>query len=95
MRFRFRGGPTCAGGMKVGVCFGHRGEISSLSFSTSGRRLASAAWDSTALIWDLPLALGRAPLAQPGEKELTGWWADLAGHDADLRRHACYDGACW
>src|SRR5262249_48106106 len=44
-------------------------------------RLGSVAWDSTALIWDLPLALGKVPSAQPGEKELAGWWADLAGED--------------
>ncbi|MBI1917943.1 MAG: sigma-70 family RNA polymerase sigma factor [Planctomycetes bacterium] len=69
-------------GKEVYTFRGHRGEISSLSFSASGRRLASAAWDSTALIWDLPLALGGARLPRPGEKELAGWWADLAGEDA-------------
>src|SRR5262245_3971913 len=68
-------------GKEVCTFRGHRGEISSLSFSTNGRRLGSAAWDSTALIWDLPLALNKAPAAQPGERELARWWADLAGED--------------
>src|SRR5262249_57777110 len=44
-------------------------------------RLGSAGWDSTALIGDLPLALNKAPAAQPGERELARWWADLAGED--------------
>jgi RNA polymerase sigma factor (sigma-70 family) len=73
-----------ATGKEVCTFRGHRGEVQSLAFSANGRRLASASTDSTVLIWDLPLALGCAGTRTvgSGEKEVTAWWADLAGADA-------------
>ena len=61
-------------GKEVHTFQGHRGEVRSLAFSANGRRLASSSSDSTAVLWDLT---GKA-----GEKEVAGWWADLAGEDA-------------
>jgi RNA polymerase sigma factor (sigma-70 family) len=70
---------TCA---KVCTLRGHRDEVHSLSFSTGGRRLASAAGDSMVLIWDLALALNATPLAQQPQTALDTWWDDLGGTDA-------------
>jgi WD40 repeat protein len=58
---------------------GHRGAISALSFSANGKRLASAGWDSTCIIWDLPLSVGLSGLfnAKSTQAEISAWWADL------------------
>jgi RNA polymerase sigma factor (sigma-70 family) len=71
-------------GQEVYTFRGHRGEVRSLAFSANGRRLASSSTDSTAVLWDLTGKSGAAavPAAEPGEKEVAGWWADLAGEDA-------------
>jgi hypothetical protein len=62
-----------ATGRKVRTFQGHRGEMETLAFSGNGRRLASASWDGTVLIWDLfDTSTGDPALA----------WADLAGDDA-------------
>jgi RNA polymerase sigma factor (sigma-70 family) len=69
-----------ATGKEVRVFDGHQGEIESLAFSANDRRLASASTDSTVLIWEaVPAARGDSVLDQPSEKDLTAWWADLAG----------------
>jgi hypothetical protein len=60
-----------ATGKKVRTFRGHRNEIESLTFSGNGRRLASAAHDSTVLVWDLS---GQA-------KPDADLWADLASDD--------------
>src|SRR5207244_3120550 len=52
------------------------------AFSGNGRRLASSASDNTAVVWDLSAAPGGMRGGRPGEKELAGWWAGLAGADA-------------
>ncbi len=58
---------------------GHRGAVTSLSFSADGRRLLSGSHDTTALLWDLDG--GRTDrLATTAEIEKL--WADLAGEDA-------------
>jgi hypothetical protein len=58
---------------EVRTFHGHRGEIEALSFSGNGRRLASASYDSTVLIWDL---------SAPAKDEPADWWNDLASDDA-------------
>jgi WD40 repeat protein len=70
---------TCA---KVFTFRGHRDEVHSLSFNSGGRRLASAAADSTVLIWDLALALKGPPQVKQSQPALDTWWDDLAGADA-------------
>jgi hypothetical protein len=60
-----------ATGKKVRTFRGHRNEIESLTFSGNGRRLASAAHDSTVLVWDVP----------PAGKPDVDLWADLASDD--------------
>jgi hypothetical protein len=59
-------------GKEVRVLRGHRSEIEALAFSGNGRRLASASWDSTVLVWDVcPQMKGK----------LADAWADLASAD--------------
>lgn len=69
-----------ATGQEVHRFEGHRGDVGALVFSAGGRRLASLG-DSTALIWDLALAMrpSSAPPATP--------WSDLASPDVP-RAHA-------
>jgi RNA polymerase sigma factor (sigma-70 family) len=73
-----------ATGNEVHAFRGHLGDIMSLSFSASGRRLASSSTDSTVLVWDFGMALGVVESSPrvPGDTELAEWWADLAGADA-------------
>jgi len=55
---------------------GHLGEVTSVSFSAHGRRLASASEDTTALVWDV----GPAAADAPADRDTA--WDDLAGADA-------------
>jgi WD40 repeat protein len=63
----------------AGGSFVHR-----LLLAPDGRRAFTALADGTCLVWDLAPALRSAePLVRrPGEKEMAGWWTDLAGEDA-------------
>lgn len=65
---------------------GHRGEIDSLAFDAGDRRLASASWDSTVLIWDLT-----GPTDEPlTAASLERSWKDLAGNDAGRAHFAAW-----
>jgi WD40 repeat protein len=60
--------------------------ITALAFSPSGKRLASAGQDTTALIWDVskvgrPALPAKAPKA-PKAGDLDAWWRALAENDA-------------
>jgi RNA polymerase sigma factor (sigma-70 family) len=65
-----------ATGTEIQEYAGHRGWIRDLAFSADHKRLASASYDSTVLIWDL------VPPAEGGGSQLEARWADLAGADA-------------
>jgi RNA polymerase sigma factor (sigma-70 family) len=43
----------------------HRAEIGALAFSPDGRRLLSASWDATALVWDVAALAGRGKAGPP------------------------------
>jgi WD40 repeat protein len=62
----------------------YEGEISCFSLSRDGKRLLSAGYDTTALVWDLPAMIAQAVLTGPalGPKELEIAWADLGDIDA-------------
>jgi RNA polymerase sigma factor (sigma-70 family) len=60
---------------------GHRGPVTSLTFSADGKALASGSEDTTALLWDLTGTLGAAGPAS-GQPDLDACWGDLAGKDA-------------
>jgi hypothetical protein len=75
-------------GKKVHTFSGHASSASALAFSPDGRRLASAGFDTTVLIWDVATVLARRPRPQ-GKLDATALaaaWQDLASRDA---RRAC------
>jgi RNA polymerase sigma factor (sigma-70 family) len=74
-----------ATGAKVRTLDGHRGECGALTFSADGRRLASAAADSTVLVWDVTLRP-----AEPVATDVAAWWTDLAGNDAERAQVAVW-----
>jgi RNA polymerase sigma factor (sigma-70 family) len=62
-----------ATGKRIRTVGGHRGEIADIAFSLNGRRLATASFDSTVLVWDV---------CPPLKGEPADAWADLANSDA-------------
>jgi WD40 repeat protein len=65
------------------VLKGHRVAVNALAFSPSGKLLASASDDTTALLWDVT-KIGRPalPAKAPAAGELEKWWQALADNDA-------------
>jgi RNA polymerase sigma factor (sigma-70 family) len=63
---------------------GHRSRVRALAFSPAGTRLASASFDTTALLWDTQtVARANAPDSRKlSREELQALWADLAEADA-------------
>ncbi len=63
---------------------GHRGGVTSLTFSADGRRLASGSHDTTALLWDVQTVLKRkrSGAVDLSREELQALLADLSGADA-------------
>src|SRR5579883_563060 len=66
---------------------GHKSYVSSLAFSTDGTKLASAQWDSTALIWDVVSTQRKLPRKYLNLKEFEGLWTELRDTDA-AKAHA-------
>jgi RNA polymerase sigma factor (sigma-70 family) len=71
---------------------GHESWLSSLTFSPDGKRLASGAWDTTILIWDVA-DLPSRKVAQPPKltsNDLNELWSDLASEDAEKAYRAIW-----
>jgi WD40 repeat protein len=78
-----------ATGKEIHTFRGHRGEIAFLAFSQDDRRLASASWDSTVLIWDATDQPSKATVMT--EAKLKECWNDLAGDDAGRAHRAVWN----
>jgi RNA polymerase sigma factor (sigma-70 family) len=75
-----------ATGKEIRTFRGHRGDINFLAFSHDDRRLASASWDSTVLIWDATGSPGRLTTDAALEES----WKALAGNDAKRAHDAVW-----
>jgi RNA polymerase sigma factor (sigma-70 family) len=82
-----------ASGAKVRSFHGHRAELTSLGFDRGARRLVSAGFDSTVLVWDLTGRLrdGRLPRRELSAADLEARWRDLAERDAGKAYRAVWD----
>jgi RNA polymerase sigma factor (sigma-70 family) len=60
---------------------GHRGPVTALAVSGDGRRLVTAGWDTTILIWDLPALRGGPRVTRLDVADLPELWDDLAAGD--------------
>jgi RNA polymerase sigma factor (sigma-70 family) len=82
-----------ATGAKVRSFHGHRAEITSLGFDRDARRLVSACFDSTVLVWDLTGRLqgGRLRRRELSAADLEARWRDLAGRDAGKAYRAVWE----
>jgi WD40 repeat protein len=65
---------------------GHRGWITSLAYTASGKGLVSGSADTTALLWDVPAR--RAADERLAPRELARLWEDLASGDAKTAHRA-------
>jgi WD40 repeat protein len=70
-----------ATGAELAWLDGHRGPVQRLAFSPDGRRLATASFDTTALVWDVTRyqKQARARRLRLSAGELEAAWAALAG----------------
>src|SRR5262249_37799829 len=65
------------------VLQGHRVSVSALAFAPSGKTLASASEDTTALLWDVTKIARPAPVGKASQAaDLEKWWQTLADNDA-------------
>jgi RNA polymerase sigma factor (sigma-70 family) len=71
-------------GSQVFRVTGPRGNVTSFAFSPSGRLLATASGDGTALVWDAAelLRKGRKTAGKLSEQQVAALWVDLASDDA-------------
>src|SRR5262249_46038548 len=56
---------------------GHRAPAPTASFTADGKKLVTAGWDATALVWDVTGS------ASPGQSDMESLWRDLADEDAE------------
>jgi RNA polymerase sigma factor (sigma-70 family) len=82
-----------ASGAKIRSFRGHRAEVTSLGFDRDGRRLVSASFDSTVLVWDLTGRLrdGKLVPADLSAADLEARWRDLADRDAARAYRAVWE----
>jgi hypothetical protein len=82
-----------ASGAKVRSFHGHRAELTSLGFDRDARRLVSAGFDSTVLVWDLTGRLrdGKIPRREQSAASLEARWRGLAERDAGKAYRAVWD----
>jgi WD40 repeat protein len=71
-------------GKEIARFQGHTGRLTRLAFSPDSKRLASASWDTTVLIWELAVIAERArpALVTLTDTELDNLWQELADADA-------------
>jgi Tol biopolymer transport system component len=65
---------------EIAALSGHRYRVWMARFAPDGKGLATVAEDRTIKLWDL--SRRPAVTAEAGDRELEGWWDDLAGADA-------------
>jgi RNA polymerase sigma factor (sigma-70 family) len=82
-----------ASGAKVRSFHGHRAELTSLGFDRDARRLVSACFDSTVLVWDLTGRLrdGKLQRRELSAANLEARWRDLAERDAGKAYRAVWE----
>jgi len=80
---------VCRGQM-VHAFTGHDAGVAKLAFTPDGRRLVSASYDTTLLIWDIAGVAQRLPKARANSdgKTLSAAWIDLASADAKVAYRA-------
>jgi hypothetical protein len=71
---------------------GHRGPVTAVDFSLDGQWLASASFDTTALVWDARALCKRIrdKRTSPTAEQLEAAWASLAGEEAVAAHRALW-----
>ena len=73
-----------ATGQEIATLEGHAADVSSLTFSADGTRLASGLRDTTVIVWDVPEAARNPTFASQelADDELDALWSQLGSPDA-------------
>src|SRR5205807_536930 len=68
---------------------GHDGWIEGLCFTSDSKKLISASFDTTLLVWDMAAVAARQPKPSPqSDAAVTGAWNDLASLDGQVSYRA-------